>query len=579
MLAQEAVGAVAGLAPALVTLRGSQAAVWHAVEHKSIAAYEAGGADEVANAADHAKEHDRCGSNLVVPLLVTTTIGNTVARKLFGAARARRARGGRRAQHRRGRRDLRLLGAPARAPALARHPRRWATRCSRASPPREPSPGDLLVGQAAMEALLRAEAADAPGLTGGGERLGDGGRPGGARRRPGSAGPTSPAGRTGTRSASRPRSTGRWRPARALDAAPAPPARPRLLHAARAHDRRAEREIVWEARGLGLRAPTRTALSPEPDGTRVTIDADAPRSHGLRLPDERDRPHPGSNLRRHARRPQRQRPRVRSAPDRLGRRRDLARRARRSRPPTWRCCPTTAPVDESTQFTVRVPTERDVPTTGVRVVFPAQITVYSFAEPPPGWRMTPLRRPDGRYRGVVYSGGPIPSAATPTSTCWARPSRRARPLWPAARRTPTARSSRGPGRRSSRGRRRPRAARPTRARRRSCRSASRGRPPRPTTVVSDGDDDGSGAAIWLGVIAIGISLLAAAGGRLPLVHAPRAPARGRRRVTDDRHAAPQARPLRPSSCPSSACATATTATRTSPSRAACWSTTTTTRTC
>jgi hypothetical protein len=37
----------------------------------------------------------------------------------------------------------------------------------------------------------------------------------------------------------------------------------------------APREIVWEARGLGLRAPTRTALSPEPDGTRVTIEADA----------------------------------------------------------------------------------------------------------------------------------------------------------------------------------------------------------------------------------------------------------------------------------------------------------------
>lgn len=35
------------------------------------------------------------------------------------------------------------------------------------------------------------------------------------------------------------------------------------------------REIVWEARGLGLRAPTRTSLAPEPDGTRVTIDADA----------------------------------------------------------------------------------------------------------------------------------------------------------------------------------------------------------------------------------------------------------------------------------------------------------------
>ena len=36
-----------------------------------------------------------------------------------------------------------------------------------------------------------------------------------------------------------------------------------------------EREIVWEARGLGLRAPSRTMLSPEPDGTRVTIEADA----------------------------------------------------------------------------------------------------------------------------------------------------------------------------------------------------------------------------------------------------------------------------------------------------------------
>jgi hypothetical protein len=35
------------------------------------------------------------------------------------------------------------------------------------------------------------------------------------------------------------------------------------------------REIVWEARGLGLRAPTRTLLGPEPDGTRVTIKAGA----------------------------------------------------------------------------------------------------------------------------------------------------------------------------------------------------------------------------------------------------------------------------------------------------------------
>ena len=36
-----------------------------------------------------------------------------------------------------------------------------------------------------------------------------------------------------------------------------------------------EREIAWEARALGMRAPSRTLLSPEPDGTRVTIEADA----------------------------------------------------------------------------------------------------------------------------------------------------------------------------------------------------------------------------------------------------------------------------------------------------------------
>ena len=37
----------------------------------------------------------------------------------------------------------------------------------------------------------------------------------------------------------------------------------------------AERRLEWEARALGLRASTRTAFAPEPDGTRVTIEADA----------------------------------------------------------------------------------------------------------------------------------------------------------------------------------------------------------------------------------------------------------------------------------------------------------------
>ena len=62
--------------------RGSDAAVWHGVEHKCIAAYEHGGPDEVANAAHHAKEHRRCGSNLVLPLMGATVVVNTVVRSI-----------------------------------------------------------------------------------------------------------------------------------------------------------------------------------------------------------------------------------------------------------------------------------------------------------------------------------------------------------------------------------------------------------------------------------------------------------------------------------------------------------------
>jgi Domain of unkown function (DUF1775) len=61
----------------------------------------------------------------------------------------------------------------------------------------------------------------------------------------------------------------------------------------------------------------------------------------------------------------------------------------------------------ATQFTIRVPAERDLPTTRVAVDFPSQVTVYSFADPPPGWTVTPVRAADGRFSGVVYSGGRI----------------------------------------------------------------------------------------------------------------------------------------------------------------------------
>ena len=56
---------------------------------------------------------------------------------------------------------------------------------------------------------------------------------------------------------------------------------------------------------------------------------------------------------------------------------------------------------------MRVPTERAVPTTAVQVTFPSQVTVYAFAPPPAGWRMTTVQR-GGRFVAVRYTGGAIP---------------------------------------------------------------------------------------------------------------------------------------------------------------------------
>jgi uncharacterized protein YqhQ len=81
-IAQETVSAVVGLAPAIVSLRTSRAAAWHAVEHKSIAAYEAGGLAEVARAGEYPKEHPRCGSNLIAPMMVATIGTNLLLRAL-----------------------------------------------------------------------------------------------------------------------------------------------------------------------------------------------------------------------------------------------------------------------------------------------------------------------------------------------------------------------------------------------------------------------------------------------------------------------------------------------------------------
>jgi uncharacterized protein YqhQ len=61
-----------GVVPAVVALTDRDLAAYHGAEHKAIAAYER---DE--DAAAVPKEHDRCGSNLIVPMMLLSA-GSTV---------------------------------------------------------------------------------------------------------------------------------------------------------------------------------------------------------------------------------------------------------------------------------------------------------------------------------------------------------------------------------------------------------------------------------------------------------------------------------------------------------------------
>ena len=63
--------------PALFALRGGELAAYHGVEHKAIGAYEADDDD----AADATKEHERCGSHLVAPMLAANLAGTLLLRR------------------------------------------------------------------------------------------------------------------------------------------------------------------------------------------------------------------------------------------------------------------------------------------------------------------------------------------------------------------------------------------------------------------------------------------------------------------------------------------------------------------
>ena len=150
--ARETAVAAISLAPALMALRSGDLAAYHGVEHKAIAAYEDDG-----DAADALKEHDRCGSHLVAPMLTAAALGNVAVRRAGLRGPAAEAVVG--------------LGSAAVAVEIfawsERHPHSALTRLlrrpgheiQRAVGTREPTAEQLEVGRSALAEILRVEGA------------------------------------------------------------------------------------------------------------------------------------------------------------------------------------------------------------------------------------------------------------------------------------------------------------------------------------------------------------------------------------------------------------------------------------
>jgi len=145
---QELVASLLALAPASLSLRGTSLASYHGAEHMSIGAYEHGEA--------RPKEHERCGSHLVGPLLGTSVIGATLAARapehLRGPARLAASLGAVAA-------STEIFAWMARNPdsrlsrALARPGHELQHRLATA----EPTPEQLEVADAALQACLELE--------------------------------------------------------------------------------------------------------------------------------------------------------------------------------------------------------------------------------------------------------------------------------------------------------------------------------------------------------------------------------------------------------------------------------------
>ncbi len=146
--ARELIGGALSAAPAVLALRGSDLAAYHGAEHISIGSYEHG--------EPRAREHERCGSHMLGPLLAASAIGGALATRapahLRGVARGAAQIGAVAAA-------TEIFGWMVRNPehrlsrALARPGHELQHRFATA----EPTPAQLEVAEAALAACLELE--------------------------------------------------------------------------------------------------------------------------------------------------------------------------------------------------------------------------------------------------------------------------------------------------------------------------------------------------------------------------------------------------------------------------------------
>jgi uncharacterized protein YqhQ len=146
--AVQAIGAV----PAMVALLDRDLAAYHGVEHKAIAAYEQG----IDDPAGVPKEHDRCGSNLLAPMMLLSAGGTVLLERLVDrpgpAARAMVGLGGASIAVEMFAWSDRHHGDP-----LAEAFHTPGREIQRLIATKEPTPEQLQVGVAALAEILRAE--------------------------------------------------------------------------------------------------------------------------------------------------------------------------------------------------------------------------------------------------------------------------------------------------------------------------------------------------------------------------------------------------------------------------------------